>query len=248
MPAGYDVQLALRGGHPRYRQRHCRVDVAGDKIDLIFVDQLASSFDSGRDIVRRISNRELRFTAKNTAGMVDLVDGEPGACDLALGKRRIDPGEGLDHADLYRLFGASANWKRRQNRARGACQPGFENGATASSTCVRRRCLPRFLTQAISSGPAGSKFSGPRLRRQGARRYAPSSPGRGAKSTAGYDDGGAGVWAARPDWRGGPRDGVVAGATLGFVKPRDHKPIRRGLPNLLVLNRIEPQGVWDVCP
>jgi hypothetical protein len=137
MPAGYDVQLALRGGYPRYRQRHRRVDVAGDEIDLIFVDQLASPFDSGHDIVRRISNQQLRFTAKNTAGMVDLVDGKPGACDLAFGKRRIDPGEGLDHADLYWLFSASANRKRHHNRARGACQAGFENGATANSTCVR---------------------------------------------------------------------------------------------------------------
>jgi hypothetical protein len=153
MPASYNVQLALCGGHPRYRQRHGRVDVADDEIDLIFVDQLASPFDSGHDIVRRISNQQLRFTAKNTAGMVDLVDGEPGACDLAFGKSRINPGEGLDHADLYWLFSASANRKRRHNRARAACQAGFENRATANSTCVRRRCFPRFLAQVISSGP-----------------------------------------------------------------------------------------------
>src|ERR1700722_5261337 len=187
MPAGYDVQLALRGGHPRYRQRHRRVDVAGDEIDLIFVDQLASPLDSGHDLVRRISNQQLRFTAKNTAGMVDIVDREPGACDFAFGKRRINPGEGLDHADLRRLFAASANRKRRHNRARGACQAGFENGATANSMCVRRRCFRRFWAQVISSGPAGSKFSGPRLRRQGTPRYAPSSPGPGAKSSAGYE-------------------------------------------------------------
>src|SRR3984885_4525016 len=184
MPAGYDLQLALRGGHPRYRQRHRRVDVAGDEIDLIFIDQLVSPLDSGRDIVRRISNQQLRFTAKNTAGMVDLVDGEPGACDLAFGKRRIDPGEGLDHADLYRLFGASADRNRRPNRTRGARQAGFENGATANSTCVRRRCFPRLWGQVISSGPAGLKFSGPGLHGQGTRRYVSSSPG--AKSTAGY--------------------------------------------------------------
>src|SRR5689334_4632271 len=168
MPAGYYVQLALLGGYPRYRQRHRRVDVAGEEIDLIPVNQLTGPFDPSCDVVRRISNQQLRLSAKNAAAAVDLLDGEPSASNLTFSKRRIDPGDGLDHSYLYRLFAASANWKRRPNRARGACQAGFKNGAPVNSSCALRR--PRCHSPRVSNDPSFRTFHSS-LRSIGATRW-----------------------------------------------------------------------------
>ena len=145
--AGHDLQLAFLGSHPRHRERHRGVDVAGDEIDLVFVDELPSLFNSGHDVISRVRNEQLRLTAKNAAAVIDLFDGEPSAGDLRFSKPRKDPGERLDHPDFYRRRLASPNWKRRRNRARGACQAGFENGAAANSTCVRRSCSSCFWIQ-----------------------------------------------------------------------------------------------------
>ena len=197
--------------------------------------------------LRRVRNEQLRLTAKNAAAVIDLFDGEPSACDLRFSKLRKDPGERLDHADFYRLRFASANWKRRHNRARGACQAGFENGATANSTCVRRRCFPRFWVQVIGSGPAGSKFSGPRLRRQGTRRYVPSSPGRrseikrGLRPSRRYA-----VWAGSRAGAVGQPAGQRRWRGARILKPRRRGPVRRCFRGTKPTRA--KQGLSDVCP
>ena len=86
-----------------------------------------------------------------------------------------DPGERLDHADLYRRVFASPDRKRRRDRARGPCQAGFEHGAAANSTCVRPRCFQRHWPQVVGSEPVGyrSNISGLGSRRQGRRLTAP---------------------------------------------------------------------------
>ena len=132
VPAGHDLQLAFLGSHPRHRERHRRVDVAGDEIDLIFVDELPSLFDSGRDHVPGIGDQELRLAAEDSAALIDLFDGELSTRDLRFSKLLKDPAQRLDHTDFYRRVFASPDRNRRCDGARGPCQAGFEHGAPAN--------------------------------------------------------------------------------------------------------------------
>ena len=150
VPAGHDVQLAFLGRHARHRQRYRRVDVAGDEIDLILVDQPPSLFDARHDLIGGIGNEQLRVTAENAAAVIDLIDGEPSAGDLRCGKLRKHPGERFDHANLYRLFFASPDRKRRSERAGGPRQARFDRGATPDQLCARRPpFLPRYELQVV---------------------------------------------------------------------------------------------------
>ncbi len=112
--AGHDVELALLRGHPRHRQRHRRVDVADDEIDLIALDQLVGFLDAGGDVVGGIGDQELRLPAQNAAAPIDLLDRQPSAGDFGLGKRRVDAGERLDHSYFNRFVGQRTDRKRRR--------------------------------------------------------------------------------------------------------------------------------------
>ena len=129
MTAGHDMKLALFRGHLRHRERHRRVDVAGDEIDLVAVDQLAGLVHAGGNVVGRIGDQQLDLTAEDAAALVDPFDGEAGAGDLGLGERRINPGERLHHPDLYRRLRPGADRERRGHGAGSPRQPRLEQGA-----------------------------------------------------------------------------------------------------------------------
>ena len=153
VPAGHDLQLAFLSRHARHGQRYRRVDVAGDEIDLIFVDQPPGLFDAGHDLVGRIGNKQLRFAAQNAAAPIDLLDGELSAGDLRFSERRINPGDRLDHADFYRLFFASPDRKRRRDRTGGPREACLEHGPSSNQACAGRRCFRRCRLQVVGAEP-----------------------------------------------------------------------------------------------
>jgi hypothetical protein len=129
-------------GHLRHRQRDRRVDIAGDEIDPIVVDQLIGFLDARGDIVAGIGDQQLDRPPKNAAAAIDLLDAQPGARYLGFGERGIGSREGLDHAHFHRLFGARPDCRGCRQSVGGQRQAGLKDGAAPDRSSLRRHHCP----------------------------------------------------------------------------------------------------------
>ena len=107
--AGNDVQDFLFAGDLGDRRGDARVDVADHEVDLVALDQLARLLHAGADIVGGILDQQFDLASENAALGVDLLDRELGAHHLVAGRRGIDAGERIDHADPDRRLAARLN-------------------------------------------------------------------------------------------------------------------------------------------
>ena len=106
MAAGNDVQDLLFAGDLGDRGGDAGIDVADHEVDLVALDQLACLLHAGADVVGGIFHQQFDLASENAAFGVHLLDGELGAHHLVAGRRGIDAGEGIDHADPDRRFAA----------------------------------------------------------------------------------------------------------------------------------------------
>jgi hypothetical protein len=106
------VQFAPFRRHPHDRERDRRVQITENEIGLIAVDQLPRLSLPGADAICRILDEEPRFATENAAGAINLVESELRAGDFSLGEFGVDPGQGFDHSELYRLFAQRAHRQR----------------------------------------------------------------------------------------------------------------------------------------
>jgi hypothetical protein len=100
------VQHLLLIGDLRHGLGDARIHVADEKGNLIALDQLARLLHTGADVVRGVLHQQLDGPSEDAPPGVDLFDGKSGAHDFVLGNGRIDAGQGIDHADAQRRFGA----------------------------------------------------------------------------------------------------------------------------------------------
>ena len=113
--AGNDVQDFLFGGDLGDRGGDAGIDVADHEVDLIPLDQLARLLHAGADVVGGIFHQQFDLPPENAAFGVDLLDGELGSHHLVAGRRGIDAGERIDHADPDRRLAARGDDKGRRH-------------------------------------------------------------------------------------------------------------------------------------
>jgi hypothetical protein len=106
------MQHLLFIGDLRDRGRDAGIDVADHEIDLVALDQLAGLLHAGADVVGGVFDQEFDRPAQNAALCIDLFDRELRAHHLVAGRRGIDTGDGVDHADADRGLAAGLDEER----------------------------------------------------------------------------------------------------------------------------------------
>ena len=90
--------------------RHRRVDVAEQEIDIVALDQLARFLDSNAGIgARRILDQQLALAAEDAAFGIDLLDRQLAADLLVLAELGISAGQRIVEAELDLVGSASGN-------------------------------------------------------------------------------------------------------------------------------------------
>ena len=67
---------------------------------------------AGADVIGGILHQQFDLASEHAAFGVDLIDRELGAHHLVAGRRGVDAGEGIDHADPDRRLAACLNEER----------------------------------------------------------------------------------------------------------------------------------------
>ena len=88
------------------------IDVADHEVDAVALDQLARLLHAGADVVGGVLDQQFDLASENAALGVDLRDGVFGAHHLVAGRRGINAGQGIDHADPDWSFPARLNDER----------------------------------------------------------------------------------------------------------------------------------------
>ncbi len=135
--AGDDVVDAALVGDLADRDRHRRIDVAEQEIDLVAVDQLARLLHRGAGIgAGRILDQQLHLAAEDAALGVDLLDREFAADLLVLAELGVGAGERIVEADLDRLLAARLDDERASGLQDACGRSGLENSAAPRITSV----------------------------------------------------------------------------------------------------------------